>query len=109
MKLDYLQFLDLLVFTRFGTKLEPAMESRIKRGTVLRELFKQERLSPLPVEFHLAWLIAFNEGLFDAVAPADVPARLHRLREELSRSDLGLNDDRERWVAAVAQWLRPSS
>jgi len=108
MKLDYLQFLDLLVFTRFGTKLEPAMEYRIKRGTVLRELFKQERLSPLPVEFHLAWLIAFNEGLFDAVPPADVPARLHHLRDELSRGDLGLDADRDRWVAAVTKWLRPS-
>jgi F-type H+/Na+-transporting ATPase subunit alpha len=108
MKLDYLQFLDLLIFTRFGTKLEPTMEYRIKRGTVLRELFKQDRLSPLPVEFQLAWLIAFNEGLFDAVAPADVPARLRRLQDELGRSDLSLDDNRERWVAAVTQWLRLS-
>jgi F-type H+-transporting ATPase subunit alpha len=108
MKLDYLQFLDLLVFTRFGTKLEPAMEYKIKRGTVLRELLKQDRLNPLPIEFHLAWLIAFNEGLFDAIPPADVPAWVRRLLDGLSRSDLGMDDDRARWVGAVTQWLRSS-
>ena len=109
MKLDYLQFLDLLIFTRFGTKLEPAMEHKIKRGTVLRELFKQERLAPLSIEFHLAWLIAFNEGLFDAVAPADVPDRRRRLSDGLRRSDLGMDDDRGRWVGAVTEWLRAPS
>jgi len=108
MKLDYLQFLDLQVFTRFGTKLEPAMELKIKRGAVLRELLKQDRLAPRPMTFHLAWLVAFNEGLFDAVAPADIPARLSRLSDGLRRSDLGLEDERARWVEAVAQWLRPS-
>ena len=48
MKLDYLQFLDLEVFTRFGARLEPAMESAIRRGRILREALKQDRLSPCP-------------------------------------------------------------
>ncbi|MDX2486297.1 MAG: F0F1 ATP synthase subunit alpha, partial [Gammaproteobacteria bacterium] len=49
LKLDYLQFLELEVFTRFGARLEASMEATIKRGRVLREIFKQERLMPLPV------------------------------------------------------------
>jgi len=61
MKLDYLQFLELEVFTRFGARLEESMARKLKRGKVLREILKQDRLHPLPIEFHLAWLIAFNK------------------------------------------------
>ena len=63
MKLDYLQFLELEVFTRFGSQLEASMEAKIRRGRVLREIFKQERLAPLPIEFQLAWMVAYNEAL----------------------------------------------
>ena len=68
-KLDYLQFLELEVFTRFGTRLEPAMEKRIRRGRALREALKQDRLAPLPIEFQMAWLTAFNEGLLEDADP----------------------------------------
>ena len=44
MKLEYMQFLELEVFTRFGTKLEASMEAAIQRGRVLREILKQRRL-----------------------------------------------------------------
>ena len=36
MKLDYLQFLELESFTRFGAKLEPAMEAAIRTISSLR-------------------------------------------------------------------------
>jgi F-type H+-transporting ATPase subunit alpha len=61
MKLDYLQFLELEVFTRFGARLEASMERAIRRGQLLREILKQDRLQPLPAEFQLAWLIAFKK------------------------------------------------
>ena len=50
MKLDYLQFLELEVFTRFGSRLEAGVEAKIRRGRLLRELLKQERLAPLSPE-----------------------------------------------------------
>ena len=50
MKLDYLQFLELEVFTRFGARLEASIEAKIKRGRMLREALKQDRLSPLAAE-----------------------------------------------------------
>ena len=37
MKLDYLQFLELEVFTRFGAKLEASMEKAIQRQKALQE------------------------------------------------------------------------
>ena len=79
MKLDYLQFLELEMFTRFGAKLEPGMQNAIKRGQILRELLKQDQLSPVPVEFQLAWLVGFNEGCFNDIAIESISKVLSRL------------------------------
>ena len=79
MKLDYLQFLELEIFTRFGTKLEAGTEAKIRRGRLLREILKQERLSPLAAAFQLAWMIAFNEGLLDACEPQTLPDALQKI------------------------------
>jgi len=106
MKLDYLQFLDLEVFTRFGARLETGMEAQLKRGAVLRELLQQERLDPLPIRFQLAWLIAFNEGLFDGMAADELPRLIADLLTGVEASALTLVDGREAWVEAVRDWLR---
>jgi len=105
MKLDYLQFLELEVFTRFGSKLEASMEAKIQRGQLLREILKQECLAPLAIEFQLAWMIAFNEGLLDGMSAQDVPAILHGLAQRTAQSGLTLEAGREAWRARVAVWL----
>ena len=105
MKLDYLQFLELEVFTRFGAKLEASMEAAIGRGQRLREILKQDRLAPLPIEFQLAWLVAFNDGLFDAMDIDAIPAALETLRTRVQDSSLVLDTEREQWSRAVADWL----
>jgi F-type H+-transporting ATPase subunit alpha len=105
MKLDYLQFLELEVFTRFGTRLDAAVEKPLKRGRLLREILKQDRLVPLPIEFHLAWLTAFNAGLLDALEPEHVPGVLARLYSRLDVSGLTLDDDHETWRRAMAAAL----
>jgi F-type H+-transporting ATPase subunit alpha len=105
MKLDYLQFLELEVFTRFGSRLEASMEAKIARGRVLRELLKQDRLSPLPIEFHLAWLTAFNHGLFDKVSPESIPPLLDHLAARVRESSFGLESRDEEWTEAVSHWL----
>lgn len=105
MKLDYLQFLELEIFTRFGTRLEATMERAIRRGRLLRELLKQDRLAPLPVAFQLAWLIAFNEGLFDVAGPDDADGLMSTLLRCVKDSDLTLESPREDWVEALSAWL----
>jgi F-type H+-transporting ATPase subunit alpha len=105
MKLDYLQFLELEVFTRFGARLEASMEAAIRRGRVLREALKQDRLAPLPASAQLGWLIAFNDGCFDAVDADQLPTRLAQLEEASRRTELGLDSPREEWRAAVDEWL----
>ena len=105
-KLDYLQFLELEVFTRFGSKLEASMEARIRRGQLLREILKQERLDPLPETFHMAWLVAYNEGLLDSRDAAGLQKDLQALRRSAEESRLGVTSGREQWREAVGAWLR---
>jgi F-type H+-transporting ATPase subunit alpha len=106
MKLDYLQFLELEVFTRFGARLEASMEAAIRRGRVLREILKQDRLSPLNPEFQMAWLVAFNDGRFDAIeGETSVAAVLAALESGLQQSTLTLDTPREAWSDAVATWI----
>ena len=106
MKLDYLQFLELEAFTRFGARLEASMEMAIKRGRVLREILKQDRLTPLAIEFQLASLVAFNDGLFDAVEIDRIADLLATLQTHASATELSLDSARERWAQAVAGWLK---
>jgi F-type H+-transporting ATPase subunit alpha len=109
MKLDFLQFLELEVFTRFGAKLEATMEVKIKRGRVLREILKQDRLSPMPIEFQLAWLAGFNHGLFDDIPPEQIGPVLKHIASRLSTSRLDLDQQDEKWIEAVSSWLKEAS
>ncbi len=105
MKLDYLQYQELEVFTRFGARLEASMEAAIRKGRLLREILKQDRLAPLPPTFQLAWMTAFNAGLFDDRDPATISAGLGRLEEALRDTDLSLDSPREQWVRVLTGCL----
>ncbi|BCB27320.1 ATP synthase subunit alpha 1 [Sulfurimicrobium lacus] len=105
MKLDYLQFLELEVFTRFGTKLEAGTEVKIRRGRLLREILKQERLNPLAASFQLAWMIAFNAGLLDGFEPQTLPDALQKIQDGLARDPLVLDAARDEWLALLNNWL----
>jgi F-type H+-transporting ATPase subunit alpha len=105
MKLDYLQFLELEAFTRFGQRLEASMEARIKRGRLLREILKQDRLSPLDSLFQLAWLIAFNEGLLNSAEPKDIQSWLAHLEKGVKTTHLTLDSSNEQWQTAIRDWL----
>ncbi|HIA7952696.1 F0F1 ATP synthase subunit alpha [Legionella pneumophila] len=105
MKLDYMQFLDLEMFTRFGAKLDAKMQKQIQKGRVLREILKQERCSPLPIEFQLAWLIAYNEGFFDELNLEDIPKILKKIEEEIKQSNLSLGSPKEQWKKTIKEWL----
>jgi F-type H+-transporting ATPase subunit alpha len=105
MKLDYLQFLELEVFTRFGARLEASMENAIKRGRRLREILKQDRLAPVPALAEMAWLVAFNDGLFDAAAEERIGALLEALIRAADATTLTLDSDRAEWSEAVRRWL----
>ena len=105
MKLDFLQFLELEVFTRFGSRLEASVEAKIRRGRLLRELLKQDRLAPLTPEQHMAWLVAYSEGFFEGLEGGAVQARLTRLLKAAASGGPGLTASRDDWRDVVAGWL----
>lgn len=105
MKLDYLSFLELEVFTRFGAHLEASMEETIARGRLLREILKQDRLSPDSSNFQLAWLIAFNDHVLDKLDASGLQESLRTLAGAVEHTSLTLDDERDEWSRAVAEWL----
>lgn len=109
MKLDYLQFLELEVFTRFGARLEATIEKRIRLGRLLREILKQDRLAPLPIEFQMAWLVAYNEGLLEATKSDRVVEALEKLLQWVHAAKPALTESRDRWSAAVRDVLEGST
>ena len=102
MKLDYLQFLELEVFTRFGTKLDAGVEAKIRRGRLLREIL---RGSPGAVvrQFPTCLAeIAFNAGMFDGFDPEKLPAALQSMQDGLEREPLPL-DNTQRVAGSTAK------
>ncbi len=106
MKLDFLQFLELEVFTRFGSRLEASVEAKIKRGRLLREFLKQDRLAPLSPEQQMAWLVAYNEGFLDHLVGTALQSSLAELLRWALAGGPGLAAPREDWRDAVSGLLR---
>ncbi|MBX3605498.1 MAG: F0F1 ATP synthase subunit alpha [Piscinibacter sp.] len=104
LRLDYLQFLELELFTRFGTRLDDAMRARLARGQLLQALLRQGRLAPRAIAYQMGWLVALNEGWLDGLAGEALDAALARLAA-LAGQAPPLDAPRERWVAAVRDAL----
>ncbi|WP_367156041.1 F0F1 ATP synthase subunit alpha [Methylomonas sp. HYX-M1] len=98
-RLDYLQFLELELFARFGTRLEASVEAKLRRGRLLREILKQDRLQPWSEQAHLAWLLAYGDGLFDSIPPHRVEVALNALVANLPA--LKLDAPKSQWLAAL--------
>jgi len=105
MRLEYLQFLELERFARLGTRLEATTAARIRRGRALREILRQERLKPRAIVVQLGSMIAFNEGLFDALELGGVAAAVERLESAIRANGLTLDTPREQWVLRLREAL----
>ncbi|MDD1621314.1 MAG: F0F1 ATP synthase subunit alpha [Methylococcaceae bacterium] len=104
-RLDYLQFLELELFARFGTRLEAGVEEKLQRGRLLREILKQDRLQPLSEQAQLAWLLAYGEGMLTHVAPDQAAGVLARMLTQLPAYDLKLDTPRQQWLDVLGQLL----
>ncbi|MFC7049821.1 F0F1 ATP synthase subunit alpha [Emcibacter nanhaiensis] len=103
MKLDYLQFLELEVFSHFGARLEENIQNRLKRGRLLREILKQDLQSAFSPEMQLAWMVAFNDGLFADKEGEEIKRLLKSIAEAVARGRLRLDDPRDQWAALVGR------
>ena len=90
LKLEYAQFQEVEVFTKFGAQLEEATLQRIARGQRLREILKQPRLNPVPAAIQVAILFAANEGIFDDVDLDEVASLERAIVDEAPKRAEGL-------------------
>lgn len=105
MKLDYLQFLELEVFSHFGSKLEKSIQEHLARERLLRSILKQDAQSPLSPRAQLAWTIAFNDGLLSGMNQKEINTDLEKTAMRADESPLTLDDPREDWAELVKKSL----
>ena len=112
MRLDYAQFLELEMFTRFGEQPEPRVMARIERGRRLRALLSQPQFQPLRTVDEVALALALEAGLFDPLAVDEIAALRGLLPAWLDEQAPGLaagaegkdglsDEERAKLVAAV--------
>lgn len=82
LRLDYAQFLEMEVFTRFGGTIEPRVQAQLTRGARLRAVLRQPQHAPMRLGEEVALVLAVQEGLLDGLA-AD---QLDQFRDHLAEA-----------------------
>lgn len=108
-RLDYLQFLELELFARFGSRLESGVEEKLRRGRLLREILKQDRLQPLSEQAHLAWLLAYGEGLLENLQPQQAASVLEKILNRLPLKEFNLDMPKQQWLVLLRRLLEDES
>ncbi len=67
LRLEYAQFLELEVFTRFGTMVDERTRKVIEHGQRIRAVLRQPQFAPLPLGEQVALLFAAAKGALDVV------------------------------------------
>ena len=94
LKLDYAQYLELEIFTRFGAMVDDRTAKTIARGRRLRAILGQPEYNPLLLSQQVALLLAASEGHLDDVPLSDVP----KFRDALAKR---LSDERPKIMADI--------
>jgi F-type H+-transporting ATPase subunit alpha len=75
LRLEYAQFLELEIFTRFGGMVDERTRSVIEHGRRIRAILIQPEYEPLSLALQVALLVAIDEKLVDRI-PLDRVAEL---------------------------------
>ena len=74
LRLDYAQFLELEVFTRFGGLTNPRARKQIERGQRIRAALNQPQYAPLDLASEVSLMLALQNGVLDGI-PAGAVAK----------------------------------
>jgi F-type H+-transporting ATPase subunit alpha len=85
MRLDYAQFLEMEVFTRFGGMPEGRVRSQLARGARIRAALRQAQHAPFRLCDEIALMLAVQSGALDRLSPEGVEAFRNALPEGLDR------------------------
>ncbi|MGI3166073.1 F0F1 ATP synthase subunit alpha [Pseudooceanicola sp. 200-1SW] len=116
-RLDYAQFQELEMFTRFGGISNPRIAAQIARGQRIRALLGQPRFTGYRLADQVALLAGLAEGALDGLTPEQIPGLRDRLPAwldsraaaavaDLTRSGQLTAETRAALVAALADLAR---
>lgn len=77
LRLDLAQYRELAAFTQFGSELDEGTRAQLRRGEVMVEILKQEKLKPYSLEKQVMIIFIATKGHLD-----DIPLDKIRLFEE---------------------------
>ena len=89
LRLDYAQFLELEVFTRFGGMPEGRVRDQLRRGERIREILRQPQHDPFRLVDEIALMMALQSGLLDPLPLNSVNAFRASLPAALDRDAAG--------------------
>lgn len=73
LRLDYLQYKELLQMTQLRTTgLSKEAEARLRRGEVINQLIIQNKNEPVPLEAQIVYLYALQKGILDTLSVIQV-------------------------------------
>jgi F-type H+-transporting ATPase subunit alpha len=84
-RLDYAQFLELEMFTRFGGMPDTRVRNQLARGARIRAILNQPQHAPLRLADEVALVLAVQSGLLDTVPLPVVVEFRQGLRDALDR------------------------
>jgi F-type H+-transporting ATPase subunit alpha len=84
LRLEYAQFLELEVFTRFGTMVDERTRKTIEHGRRIRAVLGQPQFTPLSLGEQVALLLALAERILDELPVDRVADFRERLGETLT-------------------------
>ena len=93
LRLDYAQFLELEMFTRFGGVTDTQVKDKIARGTRIRAVLSQPQYAPLRLADEVALVMALQEGLLDRLPPEGIKKFRGELTGFLNRSAAAIVDE----------------
>lgn len=123
LRLDYAQFLELEVFTRFGSVTDVQVRGKIERGKRIRACLSQRQYAPLRLADEVALVLALQSGILDRLPVEQIGEFRAELPRWLDGNAQPIIDGIERtgvldeagsaqlksWLAALAARLGPSA
>ncbi len=83
LRLEYAQFLELEIFTRFGGMVDDRTRRVIEHGRRIRAVLTQPQYSGLAMPYQVALLLALDEGMLDSLPLEKVSEFRHSLAQWL--------------------------
>lgn len=84
LRLDYAQFLELEMFTRFGGMPDARVKQQLTRGARIRAILAQSQLAPYSLAEEIALVTAVQDGLFDPMPIEKIGEMRTKLKDTLA-------------------------